>query len=160
LRRLLTILVLLTACLPAAVLAGQLWSGGVVQVVDGDSLIIVRGRKPIEVRLFGLDCPEWNQPWGAEAKAFTRRACFREQVKVRVRDVDRYGRLVAQVYLADGRELNLTLLQAGLAWWHRRYAPGSEDYRLAEEAAQRARLGLWAGANPLPPWRWRRQPAP
>jgi endonuclease YncB( thermonuclease family) len=38
-------------------------------------------------------------------------------VRVRVRDIDRYGRIVAEVWLEEGRMLNRELVGAGLAWW-------------------------------------------
>jgi endonuclease YncB( thermonuclease family) len=39
-----------------------------------------------------------------------------------VKDRDRYGRLVAEVLLPDGRLLNQELVHAGIAWWYRQYA--------------------------------------
>jgi len=41
---------------------------------------------------------------------------------VRVKDRDRYGRVVADVILPDGRILNHKLVRAGFAWWFRRFA--------------------------------------
>jgi endonuclease YncB( thermonuclease family) len=40
-------------------------------------------------------------------------------VTVRVRDVDRYKRTVAEIILPDGRNLNRELVRAGLAWWYK-----------------------------------------
>ena len=40
-------------------------------------------------------------------------------VTVKVRDVDRYGRLVADAILSDGRNLGHELMQVGMAWWYR-----------------------------------------
>jgi endonuclease YncB( thermonuclease family) len=40
---------------------------------------------------------------------------FRQTVTVRVRDTDRYGRLVVEVILSDGQSLNRELVQAGIA---------------------------------------------
>lgn len=73
-----------------------------------------------------------------------------------MRDTDRYGRLVGEVLLPDGRNLNHELVRAGMAWWYRRYA--QEDTTLAqlEAEARAARRGLWRDPHPVPPWEWRR----
>jgi endonuclease YncB( thermonuclease family) len=75
---------------------------------------------------------------------------------VHVREVDRYGRLVGNVSLPDGRHLSQELVRAGYAWWFRRY---SADPRLAilEAQARAARRGLWADPDPIAPWEWRSQ---
>ncbi len=68
---------------------------------------------------------------------------------------DRYGRTLGDVILPDGRNLNHELLKAGYAWWFRWY---SKDVRLGEmeDEARLAKRGLWADAEPVPPWDWRR----
>jgi endonuclease YncB( thermonuclease family) len=43
--------------------------------------------------------------------------------EVVIHATDRYGRLVGEVLLPDGRSLNRELIRAGLAWWYRSYAP-------------------------------------
>jgi endonuclease YncB( thermonuclease family) len=53
---------------------------------------------------------------------------FGRTVDVDVRDMDRYGRLVARVTV-DGRDVSLALVQAGLAWYFTR---SSRDVRLTE----------------------------
>ncbi len=67
---------------------------------------------------------------------------------------DRYGRTVGVVLLPDGRSLNRELVRAGFAWMYRRY---TNDQSLSdlEEEARVAKRGLWADANPIPPWQWR-----
>jgi hypothetical protein len=62
---------------------------------------------------------------------------------------------VAIVYLEDGRELNLELIKAGVAWHFKRY---SDDPRYAEAEiqARKAGIGLWRDGNAIAPWGWRR----
>jgi micrococcal nuclease len=62
---------------------------------------------------------------------------------------------VADVILPDGRNLNHEIVRAGLAWWFRRYAPDDEDLKRLEAQARQAKRGLWADAEPVPPWEWR-----
>jgi endonuclease YncB( thermonuclease family) len=77
-------------------------------------------------------------------------------VTVRVRDIDRYKRTVAEIVLPDGRNLNQELVRAGLAWWYRQYARKEMVLRDLEQRARAAKRGLWSDPNPVAPWEWRR----
>ena len=126
-------------------------------VTDGDTIkILTAGNVQHRIRLHGIDCPEKRQPFGAKAKQFTSEACFGKTVRVEVRDTDRYGRTVGEVILPDGRNLNHEIVRAGLAWWYRKYARGDHQLAEAEAEAREARRGLWADAEPVQPWKWRR----
>ncbi|MFP3960223.1 MAG: thermonuclease family protein, partial [Spirochaetaceae bacterium] len=108
------------------------------------------------VRLHGIDAPESDQPYGGRATAFTEERSLGLPVIVEVIDRDRYGRLVGEVVLPDGESLNEALVEAGYAWWYRRYAPEDEALRRLEEEAREAERGLWAAEDPVAPWEWRR----
>lgn len=131
--------------------AGSELRGKVVQVKDGDSMVLRVGDANVGVRVFGVDCPERGQPWSARAKSFTADLVGNRDVTVVVHDVDRYQRIVGDVRLADGRNLAHELLREGLAWYYRRYANDAELERL-EAQARTARRGLWSEKNPVPPW--------
>jgi endonuclease YncB( thermonuclease family) len=66
--------------------------------------------------LHGIDTPEKTQPFGTGARQFAGELVFGQTVTVQVHDTDRYGRLVGEVMLPDGRSLNRELVKAGLAW--------------------------------------------
>jgi endonuclease YncB( thermonuclease family) len=70
-----------------------------------------------------------------------------------VKDTDRYGRTVGHVFV-DGRDVNLEMLQDGMAWHYKRYDK-SRAFQQAEQSAQTAKRGLWAEKSPVPPWDWR-----
>jgi micrococcal nuclease len=140
--------------------------GKVSWVYDGDT-IAVNGLG--KVRLLGIDAPEhedserdrfyrrWDIPpqrlrsISRSAVAYLiRTAKGREVTLVLDREPrDRYGRLLAYVYLPDGALLNRTLLEQGYASVFRKY-----DFRLKTEflaAEQRARkdgVGLWKKGRP------------
>jgi micrococcal nuclease len=81
-----------------------------------------------------------------------------KEVEILVMDKDRYGRLVANVILSDGSNLNKQLVQSGFAWHYKKYAPHDLDLFVSQEYAQKEKLGLWADPNPpVPPWEWRRK---
>jgi endonuclease YncB( thermonuclease family) len=51
------------------------------------------------------------------AEQFTSDLAFQRDVTVVVHTTDRYGRLVGEVLLPDGRSLNQELVKASMAWW-------------------------------------------
>jgi endonuclease YncB( thermonuclease family) len=62
----------------------------------------------------------------------------------------------------EGRDINLEIVRLGLAWWYRKFADEqtSSDQKLYEAAETEARgkkVGLWADAEPIPPWEWRKK---
>jgi micrococcal nuclease len=132
----------------------QTITGRVVAVHDGDTISIRTSSSTIRVRLAGIDCPEARQPYSARAKRFTSQMLFGKTVTVHGEGPDRYDRLLGRV-MVDGVDVNEALVRNGLAW---HYQTGAGDRRLAdaERAARAARVGLWADADPIPPWRWRR----
>jgi micrococcal nuclease len=57
---------------------------------------------------------------------------------------DRYGRLLAYVYLPDGRLLNRMLLEQGMAVVYRKFTfRMKQDFLAAEQRAKQAGVGLW-----------------
>ncbi len=80
-----------------------------------------------------------------------------QTVTVQAGDLDRYGRTVGEVLLPDGQVLNHELLRVGFAWWYRKYAPEDDTLKQLEAEARQAKRGLWADAEPVPPWEWRKR---
>lgn len=144
---------LLAACLP---LVAEGFAGRVVSVADGDTITVLRGREQVRVRLYGIDCPESEQPFGRRARQRTAELVFGRTVTVRAQGRDRYGRLLGWVELPGGGTLNELLVAEGLAWHYRRYAPREARLAQLEQEARAARRGLWQDPHPVPPWEWRR----
>lgn len=134
-------------------------SVAVARVVDGDTLRLRDGRS---VRLIGINTPEIGRKGKvseplAEAARDALQALLGKNATVGLRfdreRQDRYGRLLAHVYLADDRSVEAALLTAGLA--AQIVVPpnvGQLDcYRAAENAARRAGKGVWQNIyRPLP----------
>jgi micrococcal nuclease len=142
-----------SACLVGSA-GAEVFTARVIGVTDGDTLTVLHARHSETVRLVGVDAPEKRQAYGDRAKRFTADLAFDRTVTVRTAGHDRYGRLLGEVVLPDGRSLNQELVRAGYAWWFRRY---SRDGRLAqlEEEARTDRRGLWADPAPQAPWDYR-----
>ncbi len=147
------VVTLVCACL--APLAAQRFAGRVLEVTDGDTVIVARavGRAGFEarrIRLFGIDAPEGTQPYGAESTAALSRLVMGKVIDVDMKDVDQYGRLVATVSVG-GADVNEALVRAGAAWHYAQYSD-SAALAAAERDARASRRGLWQTASPQAPW--------
>jgi len=109
----------------------------------------------VRIRIHGIDTPEKTQPYSNVARERTEELARGRVVRIDVEDRDRYGRIVARVFV-DGEDLSLILVREGLAWHYSRY---SSDPRLAyyELRARQKRLGLWRDPDPEPPWTYRKK---
>jgi micrococcal nuclease len=142
--------------LPVPQTAAAEFSARVVNVIDGDDIVVRHNGLNEDVRLYGVDCPEEGQAYGRRAKEFTTKLAYHQTVKVQTYGTDTFGRTIADVILPDGRLLNRELVKAGLAWWFRRYAPENEELAKLEKEARTSKKELWKDPNPIPPWVFRK----
>jgi endonuclease YncB( thermonuclease family) len=130
--------------------------GQVSSITDGDTLRInnTTGGSDI-IRLYGIDAPERDQPYGTEATKALSSKVADAKVRIVVQDTDDYGRQVGTVYL-DHRNINLEMVAQGHAWWYEFFVPDNRELRQAHIKAQESHLGLWRDTNPVEPYDWRR----
>lgn len=149
----------LSASLSCKLLEVPTTSGSVTRVADGDSfeMKLLDSGQTARVRLFGIDAPERGQAHANKARSFTQNLLQGQKLSLDIIEEDRFGRLVANVYLDDGRLVNHLIVQAGYAWWFQRFAPNDGNLAALEAEARKNRRGLWQDANPLPPWEFRRK---
>lgn len=133
-------------------LAAETSSARVRHVIDGDTLVLESGA---HVRLIGIDAPEYapqngvDEPFGKKASEFLKHLAEGRSVKLEtdVEKYDRYGRLLAYVWLEDGVMANQRLIEEGMA---RSYfvAPNGFPHRAELEGAERRAMeqsrGLWS----------------
>lgn len=132
----------------------------VVGIKDGDTFVLLMDGKEQIVRFANIDCPEKKQAFGTKAKQFVSEKCFGEYVTlVSDNKFDRYKRLLGEVILNDGTNLNKELIRNGLAWHYKKYSKDN-DYATLELSAKQNRVGLWKDDNPTPPWDWRTSKKP
>jgi micrococcal nuclease len=81
-----------------------------------------------------------------------------QRISLRVVDVDRYQRTVAEVYVGS-TPVNLQMVQEGQAVVYRQYLSGCSGLRnqllQAEQQAKRQRLNFWSQSKPVMPWDYR-----
>jgi micrococcal nuclease len=120
----------------------------VVSVADGDTIELTRLGK---TRLIGVDTPEVYfgvECFGRRASDFTKRVLYegrRVRYEIGAEPRDRFDRVLAYVWLEDGRFFNEMLVKRGYATVLT--IPPNDEYvgrfEAAAERAGDARRGLW-----------------
>ena len=143
--------------------------GKVVYVDDGDTVVMLLADKSqMKVRLSSIDAPESShtnkekgrvgQPYSENSKQFLSKLVKGAEVTARCFEKDRYERDVCELFVG-GESANRQMVGAGLAWANQssggRYLRDKSLAKL-EQDARGARLGLWKGKAPVPPWEWRK----
>ena len=143
-------LCLLSACTPS----GSADWAAVKHVNDGDTILLSDGRR---VRYIGIDTPEIDhesrraEAFGYEARDANRRLVAARKIRLVIdqEPQDRYGRMLAYVYLPDGTLVNAEMLRLGLAVvFHKR--PNTSlfpELLAAQREAMKAGLGIWKGVQ-------------
>jgi len=136
----------------------------VKKVIDGDTLILSNGER---VRFIGIDTPELYESdklyrdskrsgvpvrkimrMGELAYEFTKEACDRKYVRLEFDNerYDKYGRVLAFIFLEDGRMLNELIIQEGYGLAYLRFY-FKQEYKdrfiKAENEAKKQKKGLW-----------------
>ncbi len=140
----------------------------VEKVIDGDTFeCYLENSGSVRVRLIGVDTPEtrYNQKlerdarrsgrdaeeiikMGKKAKEFTQTLIPKNSkvyLELDVQRVDRYGRILAYVWLEDGRMLNKVLLEEGYAQVYT-IPPNvkyEKEFLEAQRKARQEKKGLW-----------------
>lgn len=142
-----------------------LLEGKVVSVHDGDTITLLDAtHRQHKIRLAGIDAPELSQAFGRVSRQHLADQVVGRTVVIEWSKRDKYQRLVGKILL-NGRDINITQIEAGLAWHYKKYATEQipEDrqrYARAEEQARASRLDLWQYSHAVPPWDYRKTKKP
>lgn len=94
---------------------------GCCHVVDGDTIFI----GDTSIRLFGIDAPELDHPYGNNAKWALINLCRGHIIQAVIEQGDlTYDRTVATCYLPDGRDLSAEMVKLGMAVDWPKYSGG------------------------------------
>lgn len=136
------------------------FSGLVIKVIDGDTIIVLDGAKKRKVRLVGIDAPELKQNFGLKSKQELSDLIDRKRVKILSNSEDRFKRALGKV-IYKNIDINLSLIKVGMAWHYKRYKKNQSkkdqvEYAYHEKLAIESQIGLWGDNNSIAPWDWRR----
>jgi len=115
----------------------------VVEVVDGDTFFI-QNRQPI--RLYGVNAPELGNCYSEESKDELTKMILGKEVHLTGLQTDRYGRVVADVFLEDGTYVNLHMVKNGYVAYVRAYDHNITQMKEAGDYARQNKLGVFSPA--------------
>ncbi len=121
----------------------------VIGMKDGDTFVLLMDGKEQTVRFAHIDCPEKKQPFGNRAKQFVSDLCFGTYVTLVYSDKNKYDRnkrLIAEVILEDGRNLNKELVKNGLAWHFKKYSDDNGYAKLEIEVSARRSTSFYSAS--------------
>lgn len=128
----------------------------VVRVVDGDTLKIFKDGATTTIRVIGLDTPEVVDPkkpvqcYGPEASVEAHQLLDGQNVRIETdptQDLhDKYGRLLAYVFLPDGTLFEQFMIAQGFGREYTYKVPYEyqAQFRAVQTQAQVAGKGLWS----------------
>jgi len=152
LRRPWRLLLLLLPLLAAGAASAATIEGTVVRIVDGDTIYVRLADRVEKIRYIGVNAPEIHhplkgqEPGGREAAAVNRHLVGGRHVRLEldVRTRDRYGRLLAYVWVGDTM-INAELVREGYA--QVMTVPPNVKYQelfvTLQREARHAGRGLW-----------------
>ncbi len=125
-------------------------------VIDGDTIIAETEGEMQTVRLLGIDTPEVDpqynpiECYGREATNATKEKLLNQTVTLENDDtqgtLDKFGRVLAYVFLPDGTNVNQYLITEGFAkeYTYNKPYKYQKEFRIAEKEAQIGQKGLWS----------------
>ncbi len=134
-------------------------TGIVTRVSDGDTLWLrpqaeASRRRPVKLRLLGIDAPERCQSGGAASTAALRSRVLHRTVVVQVAGKDSYGRWLGNLLL-HGDDVGAWMVREGQAWSYRHQ--GTDAYAAEEREARAARRGVFGDPGAIEPRAFRRR---
>jgi endonuclease YncB( thermonuclease family)/thiol-disulfide isomerase/thioredoxin len=152
-------LLLLSVPLPtkAVVLRGK-----VLDVPDGQTIVISSSGRQLVVVLKGVAAPEMKQESGELARRHLSSLILNKDVEIDLDEL-RSGKVFARVYYGP-MDVALQVIRDGAAWYDNKTGLGLTDrerevYAAAEQTAHNEMRGIWQDGSPMPPWEWRRAQA-
>lgn len=119
-------------------------------VNDGDTVVLADGR---HLRYLGINTPEIDykrhqaEPYAYAARRFNRKMVDDNKIRLEFekKKTDRYGRLLAYVFLEDKTFVNRELLARGYGYFYPSAQAGTYDDLLlkAQSKAMASQIGIW-----------------
>lgn len=132
--------------------------GRIIRVLDGDTVEVRRGITGLfqtqKVRMRYIDAPEKTQNHGNKTRFFIwQHGKGNTVLLICAKNNDKYGRVLAEIFCTHLRHsLNYTLVSHGWAWAYQ----ANKYYNVAQQTAQRKRIGVWRDKNPINPSDYRK----
>ena len=135
------------------------------EVLDGDTVVIMNTKNQrLLVRLLGIDAPELEQEFGAEAKKNLEGKLAGKKVRLAFEPhgvPDAQGRILAKV-LIDDMDISVEQVREGFAWYYEDHKERLgfleiDELKQLQSAARKERIKLWQNSSPQAPWKFRKR---
>ncbi|MBU1683424.1 lamin tail domain-containing protein [Patescibacteria group bacterium] len=126
-------------------------SASVIRVVDGDTFVMDFMGKQMKVRMIGVDTPETVHPfkpiefYGRQASDYLKNLLTGKSISLKFdyQKMDKYGRLLAYIYL-DDLFVNAEIVKQGYGYAYTRFPfKYLDDFVGYEEEAKENKVGIW-----------------
>ena len=131
------------------------FSGEVISVDSGDTLVAIIADEKRNIRLYGIDAPENGQHGSNAARRYLRTLALSHPIEVEVIETDVFGRTLAIVRRVEKESsLNAAVVANGHAWVNPKIcmADVCDRWKGLQDQAKKYRLGIWSGFDLIPPW--------
>lgn len=130
--------------------------GRSVHVSDGDTFTLLDDNNTQHrIRLEGIDAPERGQEFGNRSREYLANMIVGKRVTVTYTEKDKYERILGKVTTDSIHDINLRMIQSGMAW-HYSYFNSEKEYANAEKEARNEIVGLWIDVDPINPYKFRK----
>jgi uncharacterized repeat protein (TIGR01451 family) len=151
----------LFVCFGSASKAASMY-GKVIEIVDGDSIVIESFNRPVKIELMGIDAPELKQNYGDVARQHLLDLVFDKTVTVEYFGLGEDGSIAGKVFL-NRIDVAAQMVRDGVAWYDKGNANRLSEterqvYKDSEQAARNEQRGIWQESKPLAPWDFRQNP--
>lgn len=131
-------------------------NGRSVNVADGDTFTLLDDNNTQHrIRLDGIDAPERGQAFGNRSREYLANMIVGKRISVTYKEKDNYGRILGKVSTDTILDVNLRMIETGMAW-HYSYFNSEKKYADAEKDARMKKTGLWVDKNPINPYEFRK----
>jgi endonuclease YncB( thermonuclease family)/thiol-disulfide isomerase/thioredoxin len=153
------LLFLLLAAIPASAVVLR---GVVVEVRDGQSVVVLSGGRKFTVVMKGVDAPELAQEFGEASRQHLAYLVLDKNVDIEFSQLQ--GDHVIGKVVCNQLDMGLQVIRDGAAWYEKVGGQSLSEaersvYADAQQLAREESRGLWQDGTPMPPWEWRRAQA-
>lgn len=146
-------LMLLVLCLPFKAAGVSDLQGKVVEVIDGETVVITYGSNLVKVRLYTICAPKKGHPLAEVARQHL--ADFLSGKVVSVQYSQRQPSVIIGLVFVNGNDIGIQMVRDGAASFNSNYETELSSltrqlYFESEQAARREKRGIWAAD--LPSW--------
>jgi len=111
----------------------------VIEVYDGDTVIVRLNKRRYKIRIDGIDAPELEQAFGGESKQYLTNLLLDKMIYGVCKGTDKYARNICTFQVAGGDIVRNEIVKAGMAWHYTKHSWDETLARLETEAKE-ARL--------------------